>query len=65
MRGVLRFKLESIGFIRLQNSVWVYPYDCEELLVLLKNDYQLGKEVLYIIADKIERSTVLKRRFGL
>ncbi len=65
LRDQLRILIGQIGFIRLQNSVWVYPYDCEELLVLLKTDYHLGKEVLYIIADKIERDFELRRHFDL
>jgi len=65
MRALLRQKLISIGFVRLQDSVWVYPYDCEELLTLLKTDYRLGKEVLYIIADKIEQVSKVKKHFGI
>lgn len=64
-RNLLRDTLIRIGFWKLQNSVWVYPYDCEELIVLLKTDYRFGKEVLYMIVDKIERDSILKRHFGL
>lgn len=65
LRDQLRIMLKQIGFVRLQNSVWTYPFDCEELLLLLKTDYHLGKEVLYIIADKIERDSELRRQFKL
>jgi len=51
--------------MRLQNSVWVYPYDCEDLITLLKADFEIGKEVLYVIADKIENEKVLLKDFGL
>ncbi len=64
-RTLLRQTLEEIGFERLQDSVWVFPYDCEELITLLKADYGLGKEVLYIIADTIERDSVIRSRFKL
>jgi len=64
-RNILRDTLIRIGFWKLQNSVWVYPYDCEELILLLKTDYRLGKEVLYMIVDKIEGDMTLKRYFGL
>lgn len=64
-RNLLRNMLTQIGFLRLQNSVWVYPFDCEELITLLKTDYRLGKEVLYMIVDKIERSASIQRHFGL
>jgi DNA-binding transcriptional regulator PaaX len=64
-RTQLRHTLQEIGFERLQDSVWVFPYDCEELITLLKADYGLGKEVLYIIADSIENDRALRGRFKL
>jgi CRISPR-associated endonuclease Cas2 len=64
-RDQLRDTLVRLGFLRLQNSVWVFPYDCEDLIVLLKADFEIGKDVLYIIAEKIENDTALKEYFGL
>ncbi|KKW12544.1 MAG: hypothetical protein UY51_C0003G0008 [Candidatus Jorgensenbacteria bacterium GW2011_GWB1_49_9] len=64
-RDKIRRWLEKLGFIRLQNSVWVYPYDCEEVIALLKANYQIGKEVLYIEADNIENDYWLKKSFDL
>ena len=57
--------LRAIGFYKLQASVWVYPYDCEDLIVLLKKDFLLGKEVAYILAEEIEGEWILKKHFGL
>ena len=54
-----------IGFVRLQDSVWVYPYDCEDLIVLLKADFKIGKDVLYMIVDEMEGDTHLRKEFGL
>src|SRR2546426_909318 len=28
LRDQLRWRLRSFGFLKIQNSVWVYPYDC-------------------------------------
>ncbi|MFA6077798.1 MAG: CRISPR-associated endonuclease Cas2 [Candidatus Paceibacterota bacterium] len=63
LREKLRRTLESFGFLKLQDSVWVYPYDCEDLITLMKADFKIGKDVLYIIADKIENDQALKRKF--
>jgi CRISPR-associated endonuclease Cas2 len=65
IRNKIRNTLVSIGFIKLQQSVWVYPYDCEDLITLLKADFEVGKEILYIIADRIENEKVLLNYFGL
>ncbi len=68
-RGTVRFRLRSvmreIGFIRLQDSVWVYPYDCEDFIALLKAELKIGKDVLYAIADTIEHDKGLRQHFSL
>lgn len=65
VRDKIRRSLVEIGFYKLQNSVWVYPYDFEDLLILLKADFKIGKDVLYIIADRIENDKVLRSYFNL
>ncbi len=64
-RDFLRNELSDFGFVKLQNSVWVTPYDCEEYVNLLKTDIGIGRGVVYIIADKIDNELVLKKIFGL
>lgn len=64
-RDKIRRTLMAIGFARLQDSVWVYPHDCEDTITLLKADYKIGKDVLYIIADTIENDSALKKQFNL
>lgn len=65
LRDKIRHSLIRIGFFRLQNSVWVYPYDCEDFVTLLKADFKVGKDLLYMIVDSIEGDASLKRHFGL
>ena len=65
LREKVRNTLAQIGFIRLQDSVWVYPYDCEDLFVLLKADFKIGRDILYIIADKIENDRHLLSHFDI
>jgi len=64
-RDQLRLALVSIGFKRLQNSVWIYPYDCEDLLMLLKTDYRLGMEVQYMVVEEVENDLRLRKWFKL
>ncbi len=65
LRETVRRTLASIGFERLQDSVWVYPYDCEDLITLLKADFHVGKDLLYLIVDSIENDRHLRQQFGL
>ena len=64
-RALLRATLRQIGFIRLQNSVWIYPYDCEDLISLLKADFKIGKDILYMIVEKLENDWHLRKSFNL
>jgi DNA-binding transcriptional regulator PaaX len=65
IRALLRETLSAVGFVHLHHSVWVYPHDCKDFLSLLKADFHIGVEVLYIIAEYIENDGWLRRRFGL
>lgn len=64
-RDKLRRSLASVGFMRLQDSVWIYPYDCEDFVALLKRDFKLGKELLYLIIEEIEGDSFLRQWFDL
>jgi len=64
-RDGLRQQMHSFGFAKLQDSVWVYPYECEEVISLLKAQYHIGKELLYIVAGEIEGDEQLKKKFSL
>jgi predicted transcriptional regulator/CRISPR/Cas system-associated endoribonuclease Cas2 len=65
VRDALRFQLVAFGFVKLQNSVWVYPYACEEIIALLKIDVRVGKDVLYLVVEKLENDDFLRKHFGL
>ena len=64
-RVQLRLTLQSFGFIRLQDSVWVYPYPCEELVTLLKADLKIGYALLYLIVEEMEGDKHLRKIFNL
>ena len=65
VRSQIRASLVHMGFYRLQDSVWVYPHDAESLVTLLKADFKIGKDVLYVVADAIEYDLPLRKHFGL
>ncbi len=65
LRDKLRELLLILGFKRVQYSVWVHPYPCEDFVALLKADWQLGKSLLYLIVDELENDAALRRHFGL
>ena len=62
-RDRLRIILERNGFVKIQNSVWVHPYSCEELFVFLRTSLSLGRGILYIVAEEIENDKGLRKHF--
>lgn len=65
VRSRLRMVMREVGFVRLQDSVWVYPYDCEDFVALLKANLRIGKDVLYAIVDSIENDKSIRRHFDV
>ncbi len=68
-KAKIRRKIPAIfthaGLYRLQDSIWIYPYDCEDIIGLLKTELGIGTEVLYVIADEIENDKYLRAHFDL
>ncbi|MFZ2299839.1 MAG: CRISPR-associated endonuclease Cas2 [Candidatus Moraniibacteriota bacterium] len=64
-RDRIRRNLARFGFEKLQNSIWVYPYECEDLITYLKADCKIDKEVLYIVSEKIPNDGWIRKKFGL
>ncbi|MDO8565075.1 MAG: hypothetical protein Q7R67_00380 [bacterium] len=65
IRDQIRDLFKTAGFYHLQDSVWVYPYDCEDILTLLKSEMGVGKNVLYLIVDELENDKHLRNFFDL
>ena len=63
LRERIRGILVMIGFVRLQDSVWIYPYDCEDIIRLFKTDLKIGKNMLYMIVESLEHDFFLKIHF--
>jgi len=64
-RDMLRQNLVETGFLKLQNSVWITPYECEDFIFLLKTNLELGRNVIFMTVNKIEDDNHLKKKFGV
>lgn len=65
VRNQLRLFMQEFGFVRLQDSAWIYPYDCEDIIALAKANFRIGVDVLYMIVEQLERDNHLREHFGL
>ncbi len=64
-RNLLRKELKAQGFERLQQSVWIYPYECYEYIALLKTSFSSNAEILYAVVEKLENDSWLRKKFDL
>lgn len=65
VRDALRRFMTDYGFVRLQDSAWVYPHDCEDIVELAKAHFRLGTSVLYMIVENIDDDVHLRKHFSL
>ena len=61
----LRIMMQETSFVRLQDGVWVFPYDCEDFISLVKAELKIGAAVLYMVVEHIENDKHLRSHFGL
>lgn len=65
-RDQLRRLLQGQGFVRMQDSVWVYPYPCDEFVALVRAHLKSGVgEMRYFVADALESDKSLRGHFRL
>ena|SRR3989338_8022246 len=64
-RENVRTALQQLGFLRLQDSVWIYPYPCEDVVELLRTGYGVRKEVFYLEAKRFLGDRTFIDEFGL
>lgn len=65
-RSQLRSLLVGAGFLRLQDSVWVYPYPCDEFIGLVRAHLKSGTgEMLSFVAEALESDKKLREHFHL
>ena len=65
LRNRVRSILKRAGFAQLQLSVWIFPYECHELVRLIKEESHLSKYILYGVLESMENAESLKKHFKL
>lgn len=65
-RDAFRGKLKELGFYPLQKSVWVYPFNCQAEIELLRKFFGLSeRELRLIVCEEIGDDNWLRRHFNL
>lgn len=65
-RERLRTTLRAFGFTPLQRSVWLYPYDCRDLVTLTRTAYGMEHvTVRYLVVSELEEDDAFRRRYDI
>ncbi len=65
-RNQLRRLLDGTGFVRIQDSVWIYPYPCDEFISLVRAHLKSSVgEMRSFVAEALESDKILREHFHL
>ena len=64
-REALRRKLKDLGFLELQKSVFILPYECEDEIDFIVEVFQIRPHVRFVRANYFTNEEQLKIKFGL
>ena len=64
-RDAIRYRLNSGGFYELQESMFIYPYNCEREIWDFMDLFKLEKYVRFALLDFIDGQDNLIKRFKL
>ena len=65
LRNSLRYVLTKCGFLKIQKSVWIFPYDAPLLSSLLANNPVISAHTAYMNATGLTHETAYKKHFKL
>lgn len=65
VRETLRGKLRELGFYKLQQSVWIHPFNCKKEVEFLRKFFGLNSQKLKLIIGKIENDTDVRNFFKI
>lgn len=64
-RDAVRNKLKQLNFYKLQESIWIYPYDCRQAVSHLVDYYDLRGRLHFAIVDVFDEEDEARRYFGI
>lgn len=64
-RSALRYRLKHAGFFEFQESLFVYPYDCEKEIKDFVGLFKLEKYVCFVLVDHFDNQEDIKKFFKL
>jgi DNA-binding transcriptional regulator PaaX len=62
-RDALRDRLKQLGFIQFQQSIWIYPYPCEEEIEFVTEFLKVGRYTT-LLTVKLDDDKALREAFS-
>ena len=63
-RNALRYRLKAAGFYELQESLFLYPYDCQKEIRAIVGLFKLEKYVRLALLEYIDEEKDVKKHYG-
>lgn len=64
-RNALREKINDLGFLKYQKSVFIYPYECKDEIDFIIEFFDIRPFVRYITAEELDNELDFKKKFNL
>ncbi len=62
-RLALRNKIRELGFYKLQKSVWIYPYPCEDEILFVANVFNIEPFIEVLTVESLLHEDKIKKIF--
>lgn len=63
-RAALREKIKELGFHKLQHSVWVHPFPCEDEILLVGEIFEVTKYIEILTVEKLLHESKIRHLFS-
>lgn len=64
-RDYFRAKLTQFGFTMIQDSLWVFPYECREEIAVMSQNLGIAPYVAYLNTDHLPQQSKLVKYYNL
>lgn len=65
LREILRNTLKGLGFLKIQESVYVIPYECSQQIEFIRHYYRLGEIMNLLTVTKMDYERAYREYFGI
>ena len=62
-RNAITVQLKKMGFVQLQRSVWVYPFECQDEIGMLSQLYGVDHFMVYLVVEYTNADNLLFAHF--